>query len=636
MCGITGIFAFNLVGKMNMIHLANATRALEKRGPDFQDMYHDQFVGLGHRRLSIIDTSAAANQPMWDETNRYAIVYNGEIFNYRELRKELQNRGVNFFSQSDTEVLLKLYIHHQENFLNKLNGFFAFCIYDIKEQTFFLARDRYGVKPLLYLYDEDKFLFASEMKSILEYGIEKKLDFTALYTYLQLNYIPAPDTIFQQVKKLSPGNYLKIEKGKFLIKNYYTIPYNQKEAGQNPITYDEAKNAFKNLIEASVQRRLVADVPLGAFLSGGIDSSVVTGLAARHKPDLHTFSIGFKDEKFFDETNYANLVSKHFNTKHTVFSLTNADLYEHVYNILNYIDEPFADSSAINVYILSKETRNHATVALSGDGADELLGGYNKHAAFLQSLQPGWKEKLISKFDWLWQRLPQSRNNALTNLFRQLARYSYGLKHSMEVRYWLWASLASDNEALALLHPDQRHHTFYNENYFTTIKSTWLKHLHSQSDMNDILLTDMELVLPNDMLTKVDLMSMANSLEVRTPFLDYELVNFVFSLPAEFKINSSIRKRILQDAFKDFLPEKLYNRPKKGFEVPLLKWLRKEMKSLITDNLLEKRFIEEQGIFNIVEVEKLKKQLFSSNPGDVHARIWGLVVFQWWWKKYMN
>lgn len=636
MCGITGIFAFNLVGKMNMIHLANATRALEKRGPDFQDIYHDQFVGLGHRRLSIIDTSAAANQPMWDETNRYTIVYNGEIFNYRELRKQLQNRGVTFFSQSDTEVLLKLYIHERENFLNKLNGFFAFCIYDKQEQTFFLARDRYGVKPLLYLYDEDKFLFASEMKAILEYGIEKKLDFTALYTYLQLNYIPAPDTIFQQVKKLNPGHYLKIERGKFLINNYYTIPYNQEQARQNSIGFDEAKNTFKNLLEASVQRRLVADVPLGAFLSGGIDSSVITGLARKHKPDLHTFSIGFKDEKFFDETSYAKLVSKHFNTKHTVFSLTNADLYEHVYSILDYTDEPFADSSAINVYILSKETRKHATVALSGDGADELLGGYNKHAAFLRGLHPGWKENLIPKFDWLWQRLPQSRNNVLTNRFRQLARFSSGLKNSMELRYWLWASLASDKEALALLHPDQRHHILSDEDQFTTIRGTWLKHLHSRSDMNDILLTDMELVLPNDMLTKVDLMSMANSLEVRTPFLDYELVNFVFSLPADFKINSHIRKRILQDAFKDFLPEKLYNRPKKGFEVPLLKWLRREMKSLITDDLLENRLIEEQGIFNVVEVQKLKKQLFSSNPGDVHARIWGLVVFQWWWKKYMN
>jgi asparagine synthase (glutamine-hydrolysing) len=634
MCGITGIFAFNLLGKMNMIHLANATMALEKRGPDVQDIYHDQFVGLGHRRLSIIDTSSSGNQPMWDESKRYAIVYNGEIFNFRELRQGLEARGIPFSSQSDTEVLLKLYIHDQEEFLNKLNGFFAFCVYDKQEQTFFLARDRFGVKPLLYLHDEDKFLFASEMKALLQYGFEKQLDFTSLYTYLQLNYIPAPDTIFHSVKKLAPGYCLKIAKGKLSLENYYRIPYDEKKVKRSSISYEEAKHTFRGLLEASVQRRLIADVPLGAFLSGGIDSSVITGLASKHKPDLHTFSIGFKDEKFFDETDYAKLVSKHFNTEHTVFSLTNADLFEHVHNILNYIDEPFADSSAINVYILSKETRKHATVALSGDGADELLGGYNKHAAFLRGLHPGWKENLIPKFDWLWQLLPQSRNNSLTNLFRQLARYSSGLKHSMEVRYWLWASLASEKDALTLLHPDQRHHITGDEDYFPAIKGTWLKHLHSQSDINDILLTDMELVLPNDMLTKVDLMSMANSLEVRTPFLDFELVNFIFTLPEDFKINSSIRKRILQDAYRDFLPEKLYNRPKKGFEVPLLKWFRKEMKSLIVDDLLSKKLIEDQGIFNFSEVESLKRQLFSSNPGDVHARIWGLIVFQWWWKKY--
>ncbi|MFN3840594.1 MAG: asparagine synthase (glutamine-hydrolyzing) [Cyclobacteriaceae bacterium] len=628
MCGITGIFAFNLVGKMNMIHLTNATMALAKRGPDFQDIYHDQFVGLGHRRLSIIDTSTAANQPMWDQTNRYAIVYNGEIFNYRELRRELENRGITFFSQSDTEVLLKLYIHEKEKCLNKLNGFFAFCIYDKQEQTFFLARDRYGVKPLLYLYDEDKFIFASEMKSITQYGIEKSIDYSSLYTYLQLNYIPAPYSIFKTVKKLLPGHYLQIHNRQLKIEKFYSIPYPAEET----LTYESAKKKFKDLLETSVQRRLVADVPLGCFLSGGIDSSVITGLARKHKPDLHTFSIGFKDEKFFDETNYANLVSKHFNTEHTVFSLTNIDLYQHVNSILDYIDEPFADSSAINVYILSKETRKHATVALSGDGADELLGGYNKHAAHYRVIHKAWKENLVFTLEPLWKTLPKSRNTAWGNKARQLARFAEGMKLSPMERYWRWAAFATKEEAIKLLHPDLQTNLFLNE--FYPRRNTILKSIPDKETINDILFTDTQLVLPNDMLTKVDLMSMANSLEVRTPFLDYELVNFIFSLPGEFKINASIRKRILQDAFKDFLPEKLYNRPKKGFEVPLLKWFRREMKSLITDVLLEKKFIEDQGIFNYAEVDKLKNQLFSSNPGDVHARIWGLIVFQWWWRKY--
>lgn len=631
MCGITGIFAFNLVGKFNKIHTAAATQALSSRGPDFHNVYLDDWVGLGHRRLSIIDTSAIAHQPMWDESNRYGIIFNGEIFNYRELKQELEAKGVPFFSQSDTEVLLKLFILEKEKCLNKLNGFFTFCIYDKQEQSFFIARDRYGIKPLLYLYDEHKFLFASEMKAIVQYGIEKDLDYSSLFMYLQLNYIPAPHTIFSKVKKLLPGHYLTIANGQLSMHCYYTIPYNSAKANSNAIPYEAAKQKLKDLLEASVKRRLVADVPLGAFLSGGIDSSVITGLAAKHKPDLHTFSIGFKDERFFDETEYARLVANHFKTEHTVFSLTNADLYEHVHSILDYLDEPFADSSAINVYILSRETRKHATVALAGDGADELLAGYNKHAAFHRVLHKGLKENLVSTLHPLWKVMPQSRSNPWANKARQLARFAEGMKLSSQARYWRWAGFADENTALSLFSEKSRAGLLL-EDYHAT-KSELLKSIPEHESINDILYTDMGMVLPNDMLMKVDLMSMANSLEVRAPFLDYEVVNFIFSLPGEFKINSNIRKRILQDTFKEFLPAQLYNRPKKGFEVPLLKWFRKEMKSLIADDLLSKRFIEEQDIFSYTEIEKLKRQLFSSSPGDVHAQIWGLIVFQHWWKK---
>lgn len=630
MCGITGIFAFNLVGKFNKINIAAATMCLEKRGPDNQNIYNDNWVALGHRRLSIIDTSAVAHQPMWDESERYCIAYNGEIFNYPELRQQLEAKGMTFFSQSDTEVLLKLYILEKEKCLNKLNGFFAFCIYDKQEQTFFIARDRYGVKPLLYLFDEDKFLFASEMKSIIQYGIDKAIDFTSLYQYLQLNYIPAPDTIFKNVKKLLPGHYLTLVNRQLSIVNWYDIPNEEDKA----LTYDQAKEKLKQLLDASVQRRLISDVPIGAFLSGGLDSSVITALASKHKPDLHTFSIGFKDEKFFDETHYAKLVADHFKTEHTVFSLTNDDLYEHVHSILNYFDEPFADSSAINVYILSKQTRKHATVALSGDGADELLAGYNKHAAFYRSFHPGIKERTVSALNPLWKMIPQSRSNPFANKARQFNRFAEGMKLSPKERYWRWASFADESDSKNLLSADSQ--AKISEQHYRESKSEILKDISSAGDINEVLRTDTKLVLPNDMLTKVDLMSMANGLEVRTPFLDFEVVNFIFSLPENFKINSNIRKRILQDAFRDILPAQLYNRPKKGFEVPLLKWFRKEMKSLIVDDLLSKKLIEEQGIFNYTEIEKLKAQLFSSNPGDVHARIWGLIVFQYWWKRIVR
>ncbi len=631
MCGITGVFAFNLVGKFSKINVSAATQALANRGPDFQDIYADEWICLGHRRLSIIDTREIANQPMWDESKRYCIVFNGEIFNFRELRAELSQKGVPFLTESDTEVLLKLFIREKEACLNRLNGFFSFCIYDKEEQTLFLARDRFGIKPLLYLFDDDKFLFASEMKSILAYGIDKEIDYSSLITYLQLNYTTAPNTIFTKVKKLMPGHFLKVRSRQLAVDKYYDIPFDRAQSEANSISYDGAKEKLKLLLESSVQRRLVADVPLGAFLSGGVDSSVIAGLASRHKPDLHTFSIGFKDEKFFDETEYARMVAKHFNTQHTVFSLTNDEMYRHLHSILDYTDEPFADSSAIAVYMLSKETRKHATVALSGDGADELLGGYNKHAAFYRALHPGYKENVAASLGPLWGLLPKSRHAPFSNKVRQLNRYAQGAKLSSQERYWKWAGFAKASEAEKML-SEQSRLKFIEQDYESR-KKDLLQTLPQCESMNDILLTDVRMVLPNDMLTKVDLMSMANSLEVRVPFLDYEVVNFLFSLPSHYKIDGVMRKKILQDAFRNILPPELYNRPKKGFEVPLLKWLRKEMKSMIKDDLLSERFIKEQGIFEYSEIKKLKRKLFSFNPGDVHARIWGLVVFQWWWKK---
>jgi asparagine synthase (glutamine-hydrolysing) len=631
MCGITGVFAFNLVGKFNMIHVTAATMALHKRGPDFQDVYIDEFVGLGHRRLSIIDTSPVANQPMWDRDKRYCIVFNGEIFNYQDLKKNLESQGVSFFSTSDTEVLLNLYIREKENCLNQLNGFFSFCIYDRQEQTFFLARDRYGIKPLLYLFDEDKFLFGSEMKAMIEYGIDKEIDYQSLHTYLQLNYTTAPNTIFTHVKKLLPGHYLQVGRKKLETHAYYKIP-ERENANQN-IPYEDAKAKLKDLLEDSVQRRLISDVALGAFLSGGVDSSVIAALAVKHKPDLHTFSIGFRDEKFFDETSYAKLVAKHLQTEHTVFSLTNDDLLAHVNSVLDYIDEPFADSSALNVYILSKETRKHATVALSGDGADELLGGYNKHAAFHRIINKGWQENLISSLAPVWKSLPQSRNSFLSNRFRQLNRFAEGMKLTGQERYWQWAGFAKENEALNLFTEETKQK--FSQQEYEKRKEELLRFIPNHESIGNILTTDTSLVLPNDMLTKVDLMSMAHGLEVRVPFLDYRLVNFIFSLPDDYKINRSIRKRILQDTFRNELPSELYNRPKKGFEVPLLKWFRKELKSLIMDDLLSEKTIREQGIFDYAEIEKLKLQLMSSNPQDVHARIWALIVFQWWWRKYI-
>ena len=629
MCGITGVYAFNMVGRISMINVANATAALAKRGPDFQDIYNDQTVALGHRRLSIIDTSDNGNQPMFDPSGRYGIIFNGEIYNYAALRQELISQGVAFRSKTDTEVLLQLYIREGRSCLGKLNGFFSFAIYDKQERSLFIARDRIGIKPLYYMQDGDRLLFASEIKSLLAYGIDKTIDYSSLYTYLQLNYIPAPGTIFQKVKKLLPGHYIEIQPEQINVDSYYTIPYDRDNYTR--ASYEEQCKKLESLLEEAVQKRLVADVPLGSFLSGGIDSSVIATLAKRHKPDLHTFSIGYRDEKFFDETDYARSVAKKIGSEHTVFSLTNRDLYEKVGAILEYMDEPFADSSAIAVYILSEETRKHATVALSGDGADELFAGYNKHAAFRKIIEGGRATHTVRLFQPLWSILPKSRNNALTNKFRQLHRFGKGMKLSSTERYWQWAGYANENEATRLLSQPSREAMDYE--HYKQLKKQLLHHIPAKESINDLLYTDTRLVLTDDMLTKVDRMSMANSLEVRVPFLDHELVEYAFQLSDTSKINGEIRKKILQDTFKNVLPTELYNRPKKGFEVPILKWFREEMSWMIKNDLLADEFIKDQGIFDVKETQQLKRKLFSSNPGDVHARIWGLIVFQSWWKK---
>lgn len=631
MCGISGVFALTERGKEQLSYLKNAISRLNKRGPDNQNVISlsENKVGLAHARLSIIDTSDSANQPMQSYNGKYTIVFNGEIYNYKELKNILKQKGETFVTNGDTEVILKMYHHYGEECVKYFNGFFAFAIFDKDNNTLFIARDRIGIKPLFYTVDKDNFIFASEMKALMAFNFDKKLDYVSLKQYFQFNYIPYPNTIFEQVKKLEPGHTLFIKNDGSLKKNpFYTIPKNKPTKFSS---YEDAQTQLKNILEKSVQNRLVSDVPLGSFLSGGIDSSVIATLAAKHKPNLNTFSIGFKDQPYFDETEYANLVAKKIKSTHTVFSLTNNDLYENLHNILDYIDEPFADSSAIPVYILSKKTREKVTVSLSGDGADELFGGYNKHFAEWRVQQQSIINKLVKTGAPLWKALPKSRHSKLGNLFRQLDRFATGAKMNMGERYLRWCAFSEENYAEELLLTPNN----INNQEYTKRKESIISLFNSESNINDILYADMHQVLVNDMLVKVDLMSMANSLEVRVPFLDHNVVDFAFSLPANYKVSKEGRKRILKDAFRNDLPQELYNRNKMGFEVPLLQWFQTDLKSMIIDDLLSDKFIEEQQIFNPKTIEQLKKQLFSNNPGEVHAKIWALIVFQYWWKKYM-
>ncbi len=626
MCGICGIFSFS--GPLQEVQGAvdAALEALKNRGPEVQASHLHKNVILGHTRLSIIDTSEAANQPFSDESGRYVIVYNGEIYNFRQLRQILISKGVDFRTSSDTEVLLKWLMEKGPEGIKDLKGFFAFAFFDKAEGTLLMARDRFGKKPLIYHHDGQKLVFGSEMKALFHLGIPREIDPVSLQIYFQLNYIPAPWSVYKNVKKLLPGYYLLADQHGIKQHRYYEIPIAEQHATR--LSYSQAMDQLKEKMEAAVVKRLIADVPLGAFLSGGIDSSVVVALASRHVEKLKTFSIGFKDEPLFDETKYAQNVARMHHTEHTAFSLTNNDLLDCLYDVLDYTDEPFADSSALAVYILSRETRGKVTVALSGDGADEMFAGYIKHMAHFRMMQGGAGVWLLRHFHPLLAPLPQSRNSFLGNKVRQLYRFGKGAGMSPAQRYWRWAAFEGEDYALGLLNDAGAGSEYNDRKTFLTSSA------HNDDSMNGILLNDMQLVLPNDMLTKVDLMSMANSLEVRVPFLDHDVVNLVFSMPDHYKIDATGRKRILRDAFRDVLPPELYHRPKQGFEVPLLPWFRKELKDQILNGWLNDDFVREQGLFNGKVINKLKRKLFSSNPGEIHAQIWALVVFQHWYKKY--
>ncbi|MEP1034884.1 asparagine synthase (glutamine-hydrolyzing) [Ekhidna sp.] len=615
MCGITGFKLFS--NRRDLTEsLARATDSLSLRGPDHQATFTDKSVGLGHTRLSIIDTSSKANQPMTDQSGRYTLAFNGEIYNYGDLAKNL---SVNFKSSSDTEVLLYLLIKEREHCLEKLNGFFAFAFYDSIDETLLLARDRMGIKPLHYYQNEDLFVFGSEMKAILNFPVPRTINKHSIHSYLQFTYLPHEMSMIDGVKKLLPGHFIKIRGKDVLNGSYWKLD----DCAEFNNTYDNAKSQLVDIMEQSVQKRMVADVPLGAFLSGGTDSSAVVSMASKFNSNLNTFSIGYADHPFFDETGFAELVANKFKTNHTTFSLSNNDLLESLTEIIDYIDEPFADSSAIPTYLLAQLVSKKMKVALSGDGADELFGGYYKHLAFHKSRKKSISNSLIKSFAPLLSFLPKSRSSKIGNNARRISKYAELLRLSPTERYWHLASFNHNVNELLL-----------DDGAFQSIIHPF--HLKEPFDLSKFLDIDLQMVLPGDMLTKVDLMSMANSLEVRVPFLDKDMIAFARSLPTNFKVKGNQRKRVLQDAFEHILPKELHHRSKKGFEVPLLHWLRNELLDDLDKCVFDEEFLESQKLFNVANIIKLKRQLLSNNPEDVHATVWSLYIFQKWYARHIN
>ena len=610
MCGITGIIGKHVLSEEILNRISLATNSLKHRGPNNSETTIGNSWALGHTRLSVIDPSPDANQPMQSSDGNLIIVFNGEIYNHLSIRSELQANGVAFKTNSDTETLLEAFAFYGKDVLLKLNGFFTFCIYNKKQNEFFLARDRYGIKPLLIGIHDDFISFGSEMKAVMSFPVSKELDFETLGTYLQYSYIPAPRSIYKNVSKILPGQMLTITNTRTLIfEFYYEIKTRQSSANLN---FQNAARTVKELTFNSVQKRLISDVPLGCFLSGGVDSSIIAWCANQVKP-TDTFSIGFKNHPFFDESSYAKQVAKHIGTKHYEIEISDDDLLDSLTSVEQNMDEPFADSSAIAVNALAKFTQEHVTVALSGDGADELFSGYNKHEALFKSMGTSFSNSLIKITSPIHSLFNGSRETATANFIRKAQKYQQGLRLNLTDRYGLWAKFTSIEQAEKLLQN------------FREIPLNEL--IHNIEDFNDILLNDFNLVLQNDMLHKVDRMSMSHGLEVRTPFLDHHLVDFVFSLDSNFKINNKGKKRLLKEAFKQEIPSNILSRKKHGFEVPLVSWFQGPLQTKLQKYVLNKNLIQEQGIFSFDEINNL----FASGLSTNRDTIWALLQFQIWY-----
>lgn len=637
MCGICGKYSVH-PEKVDSEIITRMCDAIKYRGPDdsgtwVSDAFSGGRVGLGHRRLSIIDLSEAGQQPMCNEDGRIRLVFNGEIYNYREIRKELLKLGHRFRSETDTEAIIHLYEEVGiEGCLKRLKGMFAFGLWDSRTGRLILCRDRLGIKPLVYYRNSEFLIFASEIKAILEDpDVVREIDWEALGLYLSLNYIPAPWTIFKGMKKLEPGQYLIGEKESVSVHRYWEVEPARQLKAFGDDSGDRKRRLF-DLLERAVERRLISDVPLGAFLSGGIDSSIVVGLMARLMDGpVKTFSIGYKDLPLYDETDYARQVADLHKTDHHEFRLSHRDVLDVIPDVLDNFDEPFADSSAIPTFIVSRETRREVTVALSGDGADELFAGYRKYTGeywfkyyslLPETVREKWVKTLLGK-------IPQSRDTRMAEYVRRADKFVQGAQPLLTDRVWLWREVFRSGQIRDVLLPEAFNRI--DVGLGRRLTEDGLNRYDSDT-INRMLYLDVTGSLPDDMLNKVDRMSMMCGLEVRVPFLDHEVVEFVFGLEGAQKLHRSRRKYILLETFKELLPRSLLNRPKWGFEIPISVWLKKELRYLC-DTYLAPDFIRAQGIFDSESLERLVAEHLSGRV-DRSWQIWNLIVIGHWYQRY--
>lgn len=629
MCGICGIIDYGYTNYVNEDVLRRMCKSMKHRGPDDEGIYINKSasVGLGHRRLKIIDLSQAGHQPMTNEDRTVWIVFNGEIYNYKNLQDELRSKGHVFRSHTDTEIAIHLYEEYGEDCLKYMRGMFAFALWDEKNQLLFAARDRVGKKPLLYHNNKGKFCFASEFESLLSSSlINKEIDFQSVHYYLTFGYIPAPLTIYKNVFKLPPAHFLLLRNGKVNLKRYWQLDYSKKIN----ISEGEASDEIIRLLKEAVRVRLISDVPLGAFLSGGIDSSIVVGLMSQISSQrVKTFSVGFED-KDYNELSYARSVARRFNTDHHEF-IVKSNALEILPLLIERYGEPYADSSCIPTFYVARETRQFVTVALNGDGGDELFAGYERYQAMLgaeiyQKL-PRLLREALSKAIGI---LPDSVNPK--DKLRRVKRLFEAINLPKGERYLRWVGML-DETLKNDLYSDYFSKAVFN---FSPLKiiEPYLNDINNVILLDSLLYTDTMTYLPNDLLVKVDITSMANSLEARSPFLDHELMEFAARLPAGYKIKMFKKKYILKKSAKRLIPQGILARRKMGFGVPVGKWFRNELKGLLCDTLLSHSSFK-RGYFKSEVIKGMVRRHILGQKDHTFA-LWSLLVLELWHRRFMD
>ncbi len=636
MCGICGKVDFT-GGPIDEGLLRRMTDLLAHRGPDDSDVYlrHQGGVGcgLGHRRLSIIDLSEAGRQPMSNEDKTLWMVFNGEIYNFAALRTELEGKGHRFRSRTDSEAIIHLFEEEGSAGIARLNGMFALALWSEKTQALVLARDPVGIKPLVYYWDGKRFLFASEIKALLaDPTVKKEIALEALDLYLGLNYIPAPHTIFKNIRKLRPGHILTVHDGVVEEEKFWDIAPRSPGEAVESFDVEEMKAALFRTLEEAVRGQMVADVPLGAFLSGGIDSSVIVGLMARNASrPVKTYAIGYKDMPLYDETSYAREVAAFHRTDHHEILLSSQGIIDAIPDVLSSFDEPFGDSSAVPTYMVSRETVRDVAVALSGDGGDELFAGYRmykgeewyrRYSRIPRSLRQGIIEPIVSV-------LPESRDDRYGEQFRRIKKFLRGAKETLPERVLAWNELFGPEAREALLTADYRSERHLAPELFAAALSRL-----PADPLNRMLYADLKISLPADMLWKVDMMSMHHVLEVRVPLLDHRVCELAFRIGGEWKLRQGRGKYIFIETFKDLLPKSLHHRPKWGFEMPISRWLKTDLQDLISTHLSRER-IAKQGIFHYPAIEELVASLMH-HKRDTSWQIWNLIAFQAWYESHMQ